>query len=57
MENGLVGREEGIRSLFGLKVVLWGPGAAEKRKLGDHHWWLWDIFVRLIIKITSKNEI
>ena len=48
MENGLVGREEGIRSLFGLKVVLWGPGAAEKRKLGDHHWRLWDIFVQLI---------
>ena len=24
MENGLVGREEGIWSLFGLKVVLWG---------------------------------
>ena len=26
MGNGLVGREEGIRSLFGLKVELWGPG-------------------------------
>ena len=28
MEDGLVGRGEGILSLFGLKVKLWGPGAA-----------------------------